>query len=275
MSKILVVDDDPLIRRFVQGALASEGHTVLQSPDGKSGLETLASEQVDLVVTDFIMPGMDGVEFMERLRRSHPHLKCVMVTAYGTPDAVLGALREQVCGFLVKPFTASDLIATVTAALAAPTVSEIEIISARPEWVELRIPCNISSVPTLQKMLTQLKADLPEETREEVAYAFREMLNNAIEYGGKFDPSKYVTVSYVRLKHAIIYRIKDPGEGFDPEQLEHAAVSNPKDDLLHHSSVRDTKGLRPGGFGIMLTSQLVDELIYNEHCNELMFVKYL
>ena len=60
MSKILVVDDDPLIRRFVQGALASEGHTVLQSPDGKSGLETLASEPVDLVVTELAVIAFPG-----------------------------------------------------------------------------------------------------------------------------------------------------------------------------------------------------------------------
>ena len=130
-------------------------------------------------------------------------------------------------------------------------------------------------MPTLQKLLTQLKADLPAETREAIAYAFREMLNNAIEHGGKLDPQQYVEVSYVRLKHAIIYWIKDPGEGFDITQMPHAAVNNPSGDPFHHISVRDEQGLRAGGFGILLTKQLVDEMIYNERGNELIFVKYL
>ena len=133
----------------------------------------------------------------------------------------------------------------------------------------------VAAVPILQRLLIQLKADLPEDTREAMAYAFREMLNNAIEHGGKLDPTKSVEVLCVRMKHAIIYWIKDPGEGFDPAKLEHAAVNNPVGDPFRHVGIRDEKGLRAGGFGILMTDQLVDELVYNEQRNELMFVKYL
>ncbi|HEV2663511.1 MAG TPA: ATP-binding protein, partial [Blastocatellia bacterium] len=95
------------------------------------------------------------------------------------------------------------------------------------------------------------------------------------EHGGKLDPTKYVEVLCVLLKRAIIYWIKDPGEGFDPSALEHAAVNNPAGDPFRHVSVRDEKGLRAGGFGILMADQLVDELVYNERRNEVMFVKYL
>jgi len=84
-----------------------------------------------------------------------------------------------------------------------------------------------------------------------------------------------VEVRYVRLKRAVICRIKDPGDGFEPTRLDHAAINNPKDNPIRHAFVRDTKGLRAGGFGILLTSQLVDELVYNERHNEVLFVKYL
>lgn len=275
MSKILVVDDDPLLHEVIQAALATEGHTLLHAPDGEQGLQALGREAVDLVLTDFMMPGMDGVHFLEQLRESHPQLKCIMMTGHGTPDAVIGALREHVCDFLTKPFSIAELRKAVGVALAACPVAEIEVVSAKPEWVELRIPCDLAAVPPLQKLLSQLKADLPEETREAIAYAFREMLNNAIEHGGKLDPAKYVEVSYIRLKRAIVYWIKDPGEGFDPARLEHAAVGNPSDDPFRHVFVRDEKGMRAGGFGILLTSQLVDDLVYNERRNELMFIKYL
>jgi CheY-like chemotaxis protein len=275
MSKILVVDDDPLLHRIFDAALTVEGHQVLHAPDGKQGLEALAHEDADLVITDFMMPEMDGVEFLERLRREHPNLNCIMMTAHGTPDAVIGALRERVVDFLLKPFTVTELRGAVAGALKSTPSLAIKVVSARPNWLHLLLPCDLGAVPLLQKLLLQLKADLPSDTREAIAYAFREMLNNAIEHGGKLDPAKQVEVIYVRLARAIIYWIRDPGEGFDLSQLEHAAVNNPSGEPFRHVFVRDEMGLRAGGFGILLTNELVDELVYNERRNEVMFIKYL
>ncbi len=275
MRKVLVVDDDPALHQVIKGALANEGYVLLHATDGKKGLELLAREEVDLAIIDYVMPEMDGLDLLDQLRRDHPDMKTIMTTAFGTPEAVLGALRKKVCDFLVKPFGIADLRAAVSAALEESSMIEIEVLSAEPHWVQLRVPCDLAAVPLLQKLLVQLKADLPEDTREAIAYAFREMLNNAIEHGGKLDPTKYVEVLCVRVKHAIIYWIKDPGDGFDPKELEHAAVNNPTNDPFRHVTVRDEKGLRAGGFGILMTDQLVDELVYNERRNELMFIKYL
>jgi CheY-like chemotaxis protein len=275
MSKILVVDDEPMVCEVIQAALADEGHIVRSAPNGQRGLEMLAEEMVDLVITDLTMPVMDGLEFLERLRRDQSHLKCLMMTGDATPEAAITALRERVCGLLAKPFTIEELRATVNRALAGCPAAAIEAVSARPDWVELRVPCDLAAVHPLQKLLAQLEADLPAETCEAIDYAFREMLNNAIEHGCKLDPIERVEVSFVRLKRAVICRIKDPGEGFDPARLEHAAINNPSDDPLRHISVRSEQGLRAGGFGILLTKQLVDELVYNEQHNEMLFVKYL
>jgi len=275
MNKILVVDDDPSLHQIIEAALDDEGFELHHASNAAEGLASLEKDTFDLLLIDYVMPGMNGVEFLEKVRESHPMLKAVMMTAYGTPNAVIGALSKKVCDFLVKPFTIVDLKTTVKTVMEDCIPPDIAIVSAQPHWVELKVPCDLAAVPLLQKLLTQLKADLPEETREAMAYAFREMLNNAIEHGGKLDPTKYVQVLCVRLKRAIIYWIKDPGEGFDPTELEHAAVNNPATDPFRHITVRDEKGLRAGGFGILLTNQLVDELVYNERRNELMFVKYL
>ena len=275
MSQILVVDDDSSLHELIEAALASEGHTLWHAFSGREGLEILAREKFDLALIDYVMPGMDGGEFLEILRHDYPNLRAMMITAFGTPEAVLNAMRKRVCDFIVKPITISDLKSAVQSALGEAAHIEIEVISAEPHWVQLRVPCDLAAVSILQRLLVQLKADLPEDTREAMAYAFREMLNNAIEHGGKLDPTKFVEVLCVRMKHAIIYWIKDPGEGFDPTKLEHAAVNNPAGDPFRHVTIRDEKGLRAGGFGILMTDQLVDELVYNEQRNELMFVKYL
>src|SRR4030095_14507034 len=147
MSRSVVVADDPLLHKVIEAALADEGHTLLHAPDGRQGLEALAHEPVDLVITDFMMPEMDGVEFLEHLRRDDLALKCIMMTAHGTPDAIIGALRERVCDFLVKPFTISELRGAVSSALATSPPLKIEVVSARPDWVQLRIPCDLGAVP--------------------------------------------------------------------------------------------------------------------------------
>ena len=108
-----------------------------------------------------------------------------------------------------------------------------------------------------------------------MAQAFRELLTNAIEWGGKKDPKKKVRISCVRAKRMLLYRIADPGKGFDIDKLRHAAISNPADDPLAHFAEREEKGIRPGGFGLAMTRSLVDELIYNEARNEVICIKYL
>mgnify|MGYP001272989460 FL=1 len=275
MSQILVVDDDPALHELIEGTLTGEGHSMQHAFSGREGLEMLRQGKFDLALIDYVMPEMNGGEFLEQLRHDHPNLKAIMITGFGMPEAVLVAMRKRVCDFIAKPFSIADLKAAVSTALGNDPPVEIEVLSADKHWVQLRVPCDLTAVPILQKLLMQLKADLPEDTREAMAYAFREMLNNAIEHGGKLDPTKSVEVACIRTKRAIIYWIKDPGEGFNPAQLEHAAVNNPAGDPFRHVSIRDEKGLRAGGFGILMVNQLVDELVYNERRNELMFIKYL
>jgi len=73
----------------------------------------------------------------------------------------------------------------------------------------------------------------------------------------------------------VIVHIHDPGKGFSLDLLPHAAISNPEDSPTKHVEVRANEGRRPGGFGILMTRNLADELLYNERGNAVLFVKYL
>ena len=275
MTKILLISGDPSLRKEIRAALAGGGYEIRAAPDGRRGSRMLAEEPTDLIIADWTTTASDEVESLKRLRLEHHAVKRMVITESGTPDAVIDALRGHVCDFLTKPFTAAELRAAVSSALAGCPAAGIEVASAHSEWIELRAPGDLSAISALQKLLAQFDADLPREMHDAISYAFREMFCNAVEYGCRLNPAKRVQISYVRLKRAIICRIKDPGEGFDPARLNHAAINNPNDDPLRHASVREEKGLRAGGFGIMLTSRLVDELVFNERHNEMMFVKYL
>ena len=177
--------------------------------------------------------------------------------------------------FFAKRSTGTEPDADLTNALSACLSAGIEVVSLLPEWVELRVPSDLTVISPLQELVTQLEAGLSPEVSEAITRAFLEMLCNAIEYGGHLDPAALVEVRLMRLEHAFICRIKDPGDGFDPCTLDHAAINNPNDNPVRHAAVRDEKGLRGGGFGILLVSQLIDELVYNERHNEVQFVKYL
>ncbi len=120
-------------------------------------------------------------------------------------------------------------------------------------------------------------ADLNDELGEQLLLAVDELLRNAIEHGCKEDNCAQCMVqfSYFRTARMIQFQIKDNGPGFSMETVPHAAINNPPEEPLRHAHYRTEKGMRPGGFGIMLVKQIADELIYNEAGNEVVLVKYL
>jgi len=198
-----------------------------------------------------------------------------MMTADDTPETVLESVRRQAFRYLRKPFPPATIVDVVSDALAPAAALSFEVVSAHPKWLELVAPCTLEMADRIQSFVMHLEAHLPEDVREAVAHAFRELLTNAIEWGGKLDPNRKVRISCVRAKKMLFYKIADPGTGFDIDRLRHAAISNPADDPIRHLIVREEKGLRPGGFGLAMTRSLVDELIYNEARNEVIFIKYL
>jgi CheY-like chemotaxis protein/anti-sigma regulatory factor (Ser/Thr protein kinase) len=272
---LLIAEDDENSRKVFRKVLAADGYHIIDVADGAAALDVLKNESIDVLLTDIFMPNMGGIELLERAREVQPNLRAIVMTGNNTKETVIDAMRNKACDFLSKPFHIDDLRAAVHAAMERNQECHIEIISAKPDWIELSVPCDLAAVEPIQKFLTELQPNLPSEAREAISSVFREMLNNAIEHGGKCDLSKRVEVKYIRLKRSILYSIKDPGEGFSLAEVEHAAFSNPDEDPLRHMEVRQRKGLRPGGYGIMLASQVMDELIYNEQHNELIFVKYL
>ena len=274
-NKLLIADDDEASRKLFKETLSADGYNVIDVGDGAAAFDVIKSGHVDVLITDDTLPGIDGIELLERAHKLRPALRSIVVTSHGTPDAVIGALDNEACDFLSKPVDLEELREAVRAALKRRDSCEIDIVSAKPDWIEVRVPCDLNVVERIENFVTGIEGDLKKETRDEIGSAFREMLNNAIEHGGKGDPSSQVTIKYIRLRRAILYSIVDPGEGFDMDKIEHAAISNPAHDPLRHMELREQKGMRPGGFGIMLTEQAIDELIFNERHNELIFVKYV
>jgi len=276
MKKILIADDDRATRHLLKGVLEEAGFDVTAVADGDAALKKLHGGEFDLLLTDVWMPGMNGLELLSRLHQEPKRPRTIVMTSDDTSDVMLRAIREQAYHYFRKPFDPSAVVELVKDAVSAkPSGAPIEVISAVPHWIELLVPCELEAVARITGFMSQLKSDLSDEDREHVGFAFRELLTNAIEWGGRLDPNQKVRISYLKTKRMVQYRISDPGTGFRIEDLNHAAISNPEDDPMQHSEVRKQKGLRPGGYGLFMVRDLVDELLYNEVHNEVVLVKYL
>ncbi len=276
-GRILVVDDDRGFRHLIGSLLEEAGHIVVQAADGPAALGELAREAFDVMLLDVGLPGMSGLDVLAQVGTFAAPPRVVVITADDTPGTLLKAVRGQADRYLTKPFAPGAILEVIDDVLGAPPAAAlpIEVVSARPDWVELVAPCSLRVADRIQGFMMRLEADLPEAIRESVGQAFRELLCNAVEWGGKLDPTRTVRISCLRARRALLYRIADPGEGFDIDRLTHAAINNPDDNPLQHTFVREEKGLRPGGLGLAITRSLVDELIYNEARNEVVFIKYL
>jgi len=277
-TRVLIVDDDRVLRHALASLLHAAGYEVEQASDGVEALQhLLRGKPANVMLLDVNLPGMSGLEVLEQARGLAAPPSVVMMTADDTPQTLVRAIEGQACRYLRKPFAPAQIAGVVEEVLAAAPASAlaIEVVSARPEWLELIAPCSLAVAERVQGFVMQLETGLSPDVRESVASAFRELLFNAVEWGGKLNPTHKVRISCLRAKRMLLYRIADPGEGFDIEALQHAAVNNPDDDPLRHAVVREEQGLRPGGLGLAITRSLVDELIYNEARNEVVFVKYL
>jgi len=273
-ASVLIVDDDRTTRHVARSVLAKAGFDVRVAKDGAEAIERLRTKRYDLVLLDVWMPRLDGLGVLDRIKRAKRKPRVIVLTSDDTPGTVLRAIRQRANQFVRKPIEPPALVSLVREALKGPPQTPIEVVSARPDWVELSVPCTREAADRLQGVMSQLDTDLPEAVRESVAYAFRELLLNAVEWGGKLDPKRTVRISYLRARRMLLYRIADPGSGFRMEDLNHAAISHP-DDPIEHMTIREQKGLRPGGFGLLMVRAKVDELVYNEKQNEVVFVKYL
>ncbi|MGE3411116.1 MAG: sigma-54-dependent transcriptional regulator [Dehalococcoidia bacterium] len=114
---VLVVDDDESLRRVVEFNLQEEGYRVLTATDGPEGWRLFQAEPVDLVLTDVRMPEMDGIELLTRVKTMQPDLPVIMLTAHGSIDSAVGAMKLGASDYLTKPFNRDQLRAAVRKAL--------------------------------------------------------------------------------------------------------------------------------------------------------------
>lgn len=115
---ILVVDDEPIARQSLTDILKLEGYTVTSAPNGQAAVEYIRVHPVDLMIVDLKMPGMDGLEVVQVVNQISPETEVILLTAFGSTETAIQALRLRIHDYLLKPAAPAQIIATVKKGLA-------------------------------------------------------------------------------------------------------------------------------------------------------------
>lgn len=269
IKHILIVHDDQEIQLTLRAAIHADNFAVQICDDEADGLQRALEGHFDVLLTGFL-------SLPVQLRRLSPNTRVVVLTDQSTAPNIVAGIRSHVFGWFNIPFKPDSVRETVDHALEyEPAGDELEVVSASAAWLELRVNCKMSTAGRVLQFVRELDRDMPDSMRDGVSTAFREILMNAVEHGAGNDPTKTMTVKYIRSEGVRMYSVADPGKGFSLNELPHAAVANPMENPIDHVERRSQLGLRSGGFGILMTRSLVDEMIYNEAGNEVLLVKYL
>src|SRR3990172_1207249 len=113
MPKILIVDDEPDMRLAVKNVLKLRGYDVFEAGDGPSALETLTKEDINLILLDVRLPGMDGIEVLEKARKIKSEVPVVMISGYGHIQSAVDVMKLGASEYLQKPFENAQLVHTV------------------------------------------------------------------------------------------------------------------------------------------------------------------
>src|SRR4030043_39632 len=111
--RIMVIDDEPLMRVTIQDALIAEGYEVVTAETGKKGLDLFGDNQNDILITDLKLPDMDGIEILKEIKIRNPEAHVIVITAYGSIDSAVTAMKEGASDYLTKPFSMDELLLIV------------------------------------------------------------------------------------------------------------------------------------------------------------------
>jgi two-component system, NtrC family, response regulator AtoC len=124
MATILIVEDEPRMRRLLEISLGEDGHNVRSVGDAETGLKGLAREPADLIVTDLKLPGMSGLEFLQEARRMNAAVPMIVMTAYGSVETAVEAMKAGASDYVLKPFTMAEMKLVITKELDVQRVRE-------------------------------------------------------------------------------------------------------------------------------------------------------
>jgi anti-sigma regulatory factor (Ser/Thr protein kinase) len=275
MGRLLLIGPDPALAGALRASHHLKDHAVEACAGPFEATRILRTRAFDVVLTDPTTSAAEDLALLDALRQVRPGIKTIVLAPTLSNADVIAALRQHVYACFTRPIDYEEVADMARAAIADANWRDgIQITSGLPHWITLRVSCRLITADRLTRFMTEYRSDIPSAERDLLMTAFREMLLNAMEHGAGFDPEKVIEVTAAQTARAIVYHFRDPGSGFDRAELTHAAATPDPTDVINSALERAEDGMRPGGFGMLIVRQIVDELVYNERGNEVLLIKY-
>jgi len=270
--KALIIEDEPELGELLGEHLRAWGYQPHIVNEGINAVSWIRNNKPEIVLLDLLLPDTDGYTICELLKldRDTNLVPVVMITALSGNDDRARGLEVGANHYLCKPFTSAELKRAIQSAQAK--IENLKRSGAAGE-IHFRLRSDTHYLDELNQMLASLLlfSGLTQKQVKQLTTAIRELGCNAIEWGHKKQVDRIVHLDYRIDPEKVTIVIRDSGPGFKPSNLPHAAGT---EDPIAHMEVRETLGLREGGFGILMARGLVDELSYNTPGNEVTLVKY-
>ncbi|MEW6712108.1 MAG: response regulator, partial [Candidatus Riflebacteria bacterium] len=185
--KILIVEDEAPIRNLLKRTIEGLGHSVELAEDGSTGLEKFRSFEPDIVLSDILMPKKNGIELLADIRRINSDAIVIMVTAFGSADYTLQALRLKANDYIIKPFKPrqlKEIVEKYCNFIENRTVEQELLCNFIERKYSLEFGNHLNMVNRLaDRMMVETQGSIPRENRLGVHLGLVEMITNAIEHG--------------------------------------------------------------------------------------------
>jgi len=291
MPSILVVEDSPEQARMIASLLEAAGFEVEIAPDGVEALRLSAARIPDLVVTDLIMPNMNGLELVKALKQTYPRMPVILMTAFGNDEIALRALERGASSYVPKRHMRQELVSTAQNVLAVAQAEreQVEVLDrmvSSEATLVLENDQNLIAplVRHIQELLSLRWAESDEGDIVQIGVAIQEALLNAMHHGNlevdselrETSPDAYqrlieqrrhmekfrarrIDVTFRLTRKELKVVVGDEGRGFDPD-----AVGNPTDPANLE---------RVSGRGLYLICTFMDDVKHNALGNEITMLK--
>ena len=197
-ERILIVDDEESIREFLEIMLRREKYEVATASSAKKALKILEKENFDMVITDIQMPEMNGIELLGKIKDTDPDTVVIMVTAYGSTESAVEAMKLGAYDYITKPFKIDELKIIIKNALSANTLKQENIQLKRALEKKYSFQNIVGSSPSMLKLydmiqrISQTKSNILINGESGTG---KELIARAIHYNGPLKDKPFVTIN--------------------------------------------------------------------------------
>ena len=263
--RILLADDEPLVRDLLVRFLRQQGHEVVVARDGREALESFKAQPADLVLSDVRMPRLDGLQLLHAIKDINPRVPVVLISGYGDVETVVNALKSGAENFLAKPLDMAVLGKVIDQALSltSPQAPLGRNLRRLRQWTSMEVASQPEYICEVLYLIAQSGVAVgfaEHDLDANLKLALVEAVTNAMEHGNRWDPGLVVKVSVEATPEELSVTVEDQGQGFKINSL---ADPTRGDQLMNER-----------GRGVFLMQVIMDEVVFNPQGNRVCLRKH-